>query len=92
MSSVRAYSCRPAGAEWHLVVFAATGRRARLLGFRADPGVSVFTEWRARRLPEADGLFASEAVWTDASEAPEWVRTEAAGLWQELDEWLEGQP
>lgn len=80
---VRAYSCRPAGAEWHLVVFAATARRARLLGFRADPGVSEFIEWRARRLPEADGLYASEAAWADASDAPPWVRAEATGLWQE---------
>ena len=85
MSAVRAYSCRPSGAEWHLVVFASTARRARLLGFRADPGVSDFTEWRARRLPEADGLCSSEAAWTDASEAPEWVRAEASGLWQELE-------
>lgn len=80
---VRAYSCRPAGADWHLVVFAANARRARLLGFRADPGVSEFTEWRARRLPEADGLFASEAAWAHADDAPEWVRIEASGLWQE---------
>lgn len=80
---IRAYSCRPAGAEWHLVVFAATCRRARLLGFRADPGASDFIEWRARRLPKADGLYASEAAWADASEAPQWVRAEAAGLWQE---------
>jgi hypothetical protein len=92
VSTVRAYSCRPVGAEWHVVVFAATSRRARLLGFRSDPGVSEFIEWRARRLPDADGLFASEAAWTHADDAPEWVRTEAAGLWQELDEWLESQP
>ena len=92
MTTIRAYSCRPAGAEWHLVVFAATSRRARLLGFRADPGVSEFIEWRARRFPEADGLYASEAVWTDASDAPEWVRAEAEGLWWELDEWMETLP
>lgn len=81
---IRAYSCRPAGAEWHLVVFAATGRRARLLGFRADPGVSEFIEWRARRLPEADGLYASEDVWATADDAPPWVRVQAEGLWQEV--------
>lgn len=89
---IRAYSCRPAGAEWHVVVFATNGRRARLLGFRADPGVSEFIEWRARRLPKADGLHASETVWADASDAPESVRTEAAALWQPLEEWLEGLP
>jgi hypothetical protein len=82
MRSVRAYSCRPAGEEWHLVVFAATARRARLIGFLADPGVSEFIEWRARRFPEADGLYASEAAWADASDAPEWVREAAAGLWR----------
>ena len=82
---IRAYSCRPAGAEWHLVVFAANGKRARLLGFYSDPGVSEFTEWRARRLPEADGLFASEAVWAHAADAPKWLRAAAAGLWQEVD-------
>jgi len=81
---IRAYSCRPAGAEWHLVVFAATGRRARLLGFRADPGVSEFIEWRARRLSEADGLYASEDVWVTADDAPPWVRVQAEGLWQEV--------
>lgn len=83
MRSIRAYSCRPAGADWHLVVFALTGKRARLLGFQADPGVSEFTEWRARRFPEADGLYASEAVWASAEDAPEWIRVEASGLWQE---------
>ena len=82
--SIRAYSCSPAGAEWHLVVFAATGRRARLLGFYSDPGVSEFTEWRARRFPEADGLYASEAVWAHHLDAPEGVRAAAAGLWQEV--------
>ena len=80
---IRGYSCRPAGAEWHLVVFAQNARRARLLGFRADPGVSEFIEWRARRLSEADGLYASEAVWTHEGDAPEWLRAAAAGLWQE---------
>jgi hypothetical protein len=54
-----------------------------LLAFRADPGVSEFTEWRARRLPEADGLYASEAVWVTADDAPTWHRVEAAGLWGE---------
>jgi len=84
--SVRAYSCRPAGAEWHLVVFAATAGRARLLGFRAGPSGEddSYIDWRARRLPEADGLYASEAVWTHAADAPEWARAEAAGLWQEM--------
>lgn len=81
--TICAYSCRPAGAEWHVVAFATNGRRARLLGFRADPGVSEFIEWRARRLPEADGLHASETVWVDAGDAPESVRAEAAGLWCE---------
>lgn len=81
---IRAYSCRPAGAEWHLVVFAATGRRARLLGFRADPGVPEFIEWRARRLSEADGLYASEDVWVTADDAPPRVRVQAEGLWQEV--------
>ena len=85
-TSVRAYSCRPAGAEWHLVVFAATGKRARLLGFYSDPEQdSDFIEWRARRLPEADGLYPSEAAWAHAADAPESVRAEAAGLWQEVD-------
>jgi hypothetical protein len=83
MREIRAYSCRPAGAEWHLVVFAATAQRARLLGFRADPDVSEFIEWRARRLPGADGLYASEAVWATADDAPTWHRIEAAGLWGE---------
>ena len=84
--SIRAYSCRPAGAEWHLVVFAATARRARLLGFRAGPSGEDdnFIDWRARRLPEADGLYASEAVWTHADDAPECARAEAARLWQEM--------
>ena len=81
--SIRAYSCRPVGAEWHLVVFTATGRRARLLGFYSDPGVSEFTDWRARRFPEADGHHAGEAVWVDPSDAPEEVRAAAAGLWRE---------
>lgn len=80
---IRAYSCRPSGAEWHLVVFALTGQRARLLGFRADPEASEFIEWRARRLPEADGLYASEDVWASADDAPPWIRVQAEGLWQE---------
>jgi len=84
-TSIRAYSCRPAGAEWHLVVFAATGKRARLLGFYSDPGASEFKEWRARRFPEADGLHASEAAWSHADDAPEGVRTKAAVLWSEVD-------
>ena len=85
-TSVRAYSCRPTGAEWHLVVFAATGQRARLLGFYSDPeSDSDFIQWSARRLPEADGLCVSEAVWTHAADAPEGVRTKAAVLWSELD-------
>ena len=82
MRSIRAYSCRPVGAEWHLVVFATTARRARLLGFQSDPGASEFIEWRARRLPNADGLYASEAAWVDADDAPPWVREAAAGLWE----------
>lgn len=85
--SIRAYSCSPFGAEWHLVVFAATASRARLLGFRAGPsgGDDNFIDWRARRLPEADGLCASEAVWTHADDAPEEVQAKAAGLWQEME-------
>jgi hypothetical protein len=68
------------------VVFAATGKRARLLGFYSDPEQdSDFIEWRARRLPEADGLYPSEAAWAHAADAPESVRAEAAGLWQEVD-------
>ena len=85
MREIRAYSCHPAGAEWHLVVFAATARRARWLGFRAGPSGEDdnYIEWRARRLPEADGLYASEAAWATADDAPTWHRIEAAGLWDE---------
>lgn len=85
MREICAYSCRPAGAEWHLVVFAARARRARLLAFRAGPSGEDdnYIEWQARRLPEADGLFASEAAWTTADDAPTWCRAEAAGLWGE---------
>ena len=85
--SVRAYSCCPVGAEWHFVVFAATANRARLLAFRAGPSGEDdnFIDWRARRLPEADGLYASEAVWTHADDAPESVRKRAAGLWLEME-------
>ena len=84
--SIRAYSCSPFGAEWHLVVFAATARRACLLAFRAGPSGEDdnYIDWRARRLPEADGLYASEAVWTHADDAPKWVHAEAARLWQEM--------
>jgi hypothetical protein len=68
-----------------LVVFAANGKRARLLGFYSDPEQdSDFIEWRARRLPDADGLHASEATWSHAEDAPEGVRAAAAGLWQEM--------
>lgn len=84
---IRAYSCRPVGADWHVVVFAANARRARVLAWRkspSDPDGDLFIDWRARRLPEADGLYASEAVWTQAEDAPEWVRAAAAGLWQEV--------
>ncbi len=83
--SIRAYSCRPAGAEWHLVTFAATGRRARLLAYRAGPSGEDdnYIDWCSRRFPEADGLHASEAVWTHAEDAPEGVRAAAAGLWRE---------
>lgn len=80
---IRAYSCRPAGAEWHVIVFASCARRARTLGHQYDPGVSTFVEWRARRLPQADGLFSSEAVWIDANDAPTSIRIEASALWQE---------
>jgi hypothetical protein len=80
---IRAYSCRPVGEDWHLVVFAASARRAKLLGFRNDPGDCEWTEWRVRRLPEADGLYASEAVWVQPSDAPEWLQAAAAGLWRE---------
>ena len=84
--SIRAYSCHPAGAEWHMVVFAATAKRARLLGFRAGPSGEDgnYIDWRARRLPEGDGLYASEAAWICADDAPEPVRAAAAGLWQEM--------
>lgn len=77
---MRAYSCRPAGAEWHVVVFAENARRARLLAYRHDPGVSVFVEWRARRLHRADGMVASEAVWIGENDAPAWVA--ASELWE----------
>lgn len=86
--SVRAYSCRPVQAEWHVVAFAATARRARLLGFRVGPSGEdhdSYIQWRARRLPEADGLCSSERAWTHALDAPESVRTEAAALWQEVE-------
>jgi hypothetical protein len=86
MTAIRAYSCRPFGAEWHLVVFADTGQRARLLGFYSDPeSDSDFIQWRARRLPEADGLCANEAVWTHAGDAPEEAQAKAALLWSEVD-------
>ena len=83
----RAYACRPAGADWHLVAFAATGKRARFLAYRAGPcgEDDRYLDWRAHRLPEADGLHTSEAVWICADDAPEVVRAEAAELWQELD-------
>ena len=85
--SIRAYSCRPAGAEWHLVVFAATAGRARLLGFRAGPSGEDdnYIDWRARRLPEADGLLASEAAWTHADDAPDCLQAVAASLWREVE-------
>jgi|688.fasta_scaffold303922_2 hypothetical protein len=83
--TIRAYSCRPFGAEWHLVVFAATANRARLLAFRAGPSGEDdnYIDWRARRLPEADGLYASEAAWVHADDAPESVRKRVAGLWSD---------
>ena len=83
----RAYACRPAGADWHLVAFAATGKRARFLAYRAGPcgDDDAYIDWRVHRLPEADGLHASEAVWICDDDAPEVVRAEAAELWQELD-------
>ena len=70
-----------------MVVFAATGKRARLLAYHAGPSGDDdnYIDWRARRLPEADGLYASEAAWIHHYDAPELVRTEAAGLWQEVD-------
>ena len=89
MAEIRAYSCRPAGAEWHVIAFAATGQRARVLAFAADPGCSDFIEWRARRFPRADGMYASEAVWVHADDAPEWHRAEASGFWQELNARME---
>jgi hypothetical protein len=68
-----------------MVVFAATGKRARLLAYRAGPSGDDdnYIHWRARRFPEADGLYASEAVWTHANDAPEWLRAAAASLWRE---------
>ena len=83
----RAYACRPAGAEWHVVVFAATGNRARVLAYRAGPcgEDDNYLDWRVHRLPEADGLHASEAVWTHAADAPDWLQAAAAELWRELD-------
>lgn len=85
--SIRAYSCSPFGAEWHLVVFAATAGRARLLAFRAGPSGEDdnFIDWRARRLPEADGLYASEAAWIHAADAPECVRADASSLWRDVE-------
>ena len=86
MTAIQAYSCRPSGAEWHLVVFADTARRARLLGFYSDPeSDSDFIQWSARRLPGVDGLCVSEAVWTHAGDAPEDVQAKAALLWSEVD-------
>jgi hypothetical protein len=86
---IYAYSCRPAGAEWHLVVFAATGNRARLLAYHAGPNGKddSYLDWRVHRLPRADGLHAGEAAWTCAADAPEPVRAQAAELWQEED-WI----
>jgi hypothetical protein len=57
-----------------------------LLAFRAGPSGEDdnFIDWRARRLPEADGLYASEAAWTYADDAPEEVQAKAAGLWSEM--------
>jgi len=85
--TIRAYSCHPVGAEWHVVVFAPTAKRARLLGYRKGPSGEDdnYIDWRARRLPEADGLQASEAVWICADDAPESVQEEAdvAGLWSD---------
>ena len=84
---IRAYACRPDGAEWHLVVFAATGKRARFLAYRAGPcgEDDSYLDWRVHRLPEADELHTIEAVWIHADDAPEAVRAQAAELWQELD-------
>lgn len=81
--TVRAYSCSPGGDEYHLVVFADTGRRARYLAFLSDPGESEFIDWRCRRFPCADGLYASEVAWVDASDAPAWHQSEAKSFWCE---------
>jgi hypothetical protein len=80
---IQAYSCRPTGAEWHIVVFTATAKRARLLGFYAGPSGEDddYIHWRARRLSAADGLCLNEKAWICAEDAPEQLRLKAAELW-----------
>jgi hypothetical protein len=82
---IRAYSCNPAGVEWHIVVFATTAKRARLIGFYAGPSGENdnYIHWRARRLPEADGLCLGEEAWICAEDAPECLQEDAAGLWSD---------
>lgn len=74
---IRAYSCFPKDADFHVIVHAANGPRARRLCVEqcsidsdaGEPPLEI-NDWIARRFRAADGLSTSETIWIDPGDAP----------------------
>jgi len=79
---LRAYSCSPRDLDFHVIAYAPNAPKARLLCAQGNSEWSI-EQWTAKRMREADGLSASEAIWEGPDDMPDQHKNLACMFWSD---------